>query len=239
MRSLENLSKNELYELAKSKNIKGRSKMSKEELINSLKQEINMEQLVEQSKFDPVPDSNIGYEYKEQKTPVVTPKAEDYPLPQTYDYDMIMFLPIDAKRAYVCWELTRAKLEEFIGGDNINNLKLTLRLVTKNIGELSKVKVGLFGNYFFVNHLLEDQEAWTEIGIENQDGFKPILVSNSFKMPCERISDKDDIVYMTVKSHIEKIIHLSLSGFDGHYSSLDIYKRLEKQISSTNNSQWR
>lgn len=235
---LENLSKSELYELAKAKNIRGRSKMSREELIKALKQEVNSELLVEMSKYDPDP-SMVGYEITPTEQAYFPPQKEDYKIPETYNYDMLMFLPIDAKRAYVCWELTKNKLYDFISDLDLSNFKLTLRLVTKNMGELSKVKVGLNGNYFFINNMLEDQEAWAELGIEDQNGFKPILVSNSFKMPSERVSERDDVLYMTVRSNIEKVIRLSLQGLDRYHSSIDIHKGVLKSVSSKNNSEWR
>jgi len=58
---LESLSKSELYELAKTKKIRGRSKMSREDLIRALKEEVNSEILVEQSKFDAIPSGMLGY----------------------------------------------------------------------------------------------------------------------------------------------------------------------------------
>ncbi len=235
---LENLSKSELYELAKAKNIRGRSKMSREELIKALKEEVNSELLVEMSKYDPNP-SMVGYEMPTAEQVYIPPQKPDYKIPETYNYDMLMFLPIDAKRAYVCWELTKNKLAEFMSDIDLTNFKFTLRLVTRSFGEISKVKVGNNGNYFFANSMLEDQEAWAELGVEDGNGFKPLLISNSFKMPSERVSDRDDVLYMTVRANIEKVIHLSLKGMDGFYSSIDIHKGVLKSISSKNNSEWR
>lgn len=235
---LENLSKSELYELAKAKNIRGRSKMSREELIEALRDEVNSELLVEMSKYDPDP-SMVGYEIPTTEHTFTPSQKQDYKIPNTYNYDMLMFLPIDAKRAYVCWELTKNKLAEFMADIDITNFKFTLRLVTRSLGEISKVKVGNNGNYFFANPMLEDQEAWAELGVEDGNVFKPILISNSFKMPSERVSDRDDILYMTVRANIEKVIHLSLKGMDGYYSSIDIHRGVFKSISSKNNAEWR
>lgn len=236
---LESLSKNELYEMAKAKNIRGRSKMSRDELIKALKDEVNSEMLVEKSKFDPTPSDMVGYGTKREEVEIVPQAKIDYRLPETYNYDMLMFLPIDAKRAYVCWEITKSKLTEFVKDTNILNFKLVLRLVTNGMGEISRVKVDLNGNYFFSNPMLEDQEAWAEIGLELDGQFKTIMRSNSFKMPAEKISDRDDILYMTVRENVEKIIHLSLKGMDRYYSSIELYKDVLKSISSKNNVEWR
>ncbi|MEF3254147.1 MAG: DUF4912 domain-containing protein, partial [Deferribacterales bacterium] len=153
--------------------------------------------------------------------------------------DILMILPIDAKRAYDYWELTKHKLETYLQGNIINHFKIVLRLCTNEDGTISEVKVSENGNYFFNNGMLEGKEAWAEIGIDYGDGFKVIIRSNSFKMPSEKISDRDDITYMTVRSQIEKIIYLSIKGMDGYYSSIDLYKNVLKSISSKNNSEWR
>jgi len=238
---LESLSKSELYELAKTKKIRGRSKMSREDLIRALKEEVNSEILVEQSKFDAIPFGMLGYETAAVEQDVRIDKP-DYRIPEIYNYDMLIFLPIDPKRAYVCWEVTKAKIADLFSESDINisNLKFVLRLLTKSFGEIAKVKkIGMNGNYFFSNPMLEDQEAWAEIGVELNGEFKPLMVSNSFKMPAENISDRDDVLYMTVRSNVEKIIHLSLKGMDGYYSSIELYKNVLKSVSSKNNSEWR
>lgn len=237
MKVFENLSKKELYEIAKARNIKGRTSMTKQELINAIEESINMEQLVEKSKYDPNVQELLGYTQEEGAE--IALEKEDYKIPEKYDLDILMFLPIDAKRAYVCWEITEARIRQFIKDSDINSIKIKLKLFTDNNGEISSVYVNSLGNYFFVNGMLEDSEAWSEIGIEFDGRYIPILKSNSFKMPSEHISDRDDVLYMTVRSSVEKIINISLHGIDGYYSSIDLYKNVFKMISSKNNSEWR
>lgn len=237
MKVFENLSKKELYEIAKARNIKGRSNMTKEELINAIEESINMEELVEKSKYDPNVQELLGYE--QTGNIEVSLEKESYQIPKNYDLDILMFLPIDAKRAYACWEVTEAKIRQFIAGSDIRSIKVKLKLFTDKNGEISSVNVDNLGNYFFINGMLEDSEAWAEIGIEFDGRYISILKSNSFKMPSENISDRDDVLYMTVRTSIEKIINISLQGMDGYYSSIELYKNVFKMVSSKNNSEWR
>ncbi|MCA1932172.1 MAG: DUF4912 domain-containing protein [Calditerrivibrio sp.] len=237
MKVFENLSRKELYEIAKARNIKGRTNMTKEELINAIEESINVEQLVEKSKYDPDVHELLGYAQAENTEKAL--EKEDYQIPQKYDLDFLMFLPIDAKRAYVCWEITEAKIRQFISDSDIRSMKVKLKLFTDKNGEISSVDVDNLGNYFFINGMLEDSEAWSEIGLYVGDKYISVLKSNSFKMPSEHISERDDALYMTVRSSVERIINISLQGMDGYYSSIELYKNVFKMVSSKNNSEWR
>jgi hypothetical protein len=241
MAELEKLSRNELYELARTKNIKGRSKMSRDELIRAIEEATNTEQLVTKSKYDIAHNKTIGYE-EATPSPTSTIKQhieEEYKIPENYNIDMLMFLPIDPRRAYVCWEVTKSRINEFIKNIDINSFRFKLKLFTIETGVVSSVEVGSHGNYFFINEMLEDKEAWAEIGVEDHSGFHCLLKSNSFKMPAEHISERDDALYMTVRSKVEKIIRMSLHGLERYYSSIELYKSAFKMVSSKNNSEWR
>jgi len=157
MAELEKLSKNELYELARTKNIKGRSKMSREELICAIKDATNTEQLVAKSKYDIVEDKNLGYE-EAFPSPIVTLKPhieEEYKIPENYNIDMLMFLPIDPRRAYVCWEVTKSRINEFIKDVDVSSFRFKLKLFTNETGIVSSVEVGRHGNYFLLMSYLK------------------------------------------------------------------------------------
>ncbi len=178
IKNLELLSKEDLYELAREYEIKGRTQMSKEDLLQSLSAVMldDGQVHVESDLFDlGAPMIGVGASDKklpssldftrEEKSPepeqiklTSSPFFDGDPLPDRYDEDIMCLMPKNPQWTYAYWEITPGKLEELKAqhGDKINGSKPTIRVYDVSLKEFD----GTNANSYFDLELPHDSKDW-------------------------------------------------------------------------------
>lgn len=235
--NLEKLTKKELYKLASDKKIKGRGGMTKKELIEELNP-FFMPKTESKSVSSPLPE-------KAEKTPPSYPPILDYPIPDRYQIDTIVLLPVNPEREYAYWEISDNKVNKFCSEHQITEPVFILKLhsLTEEADvELASIRVGRYGNWFFDIEAPE-KTLWAEVGmLDTKGNFFSIVSSRKIKMPSNAISTVvDEETWMTVGEKIEEITKLSgeaeIKDREVESSARfhrEILMMLEKNISSSN-----
>ena len=233
MEDLKKLTKKKLYQLAKEKNIKGRSKMNKNELIKAIKmmEECDSEtsfkaeeKLAEQTKSEEIKrDILIAESYDENsfssqthvlkedstEAPNIEHKyiKEDYPIPERYNITKIVLLPVDPSKHFTYWELS---------DETINLLKSQykdFRFVIKlydNGDEVLSIDINdPIGKYYIFYHAPFHQ-LFVVFGVFVNDQFIEIIKSNTIVVPSDEISEfAEEEIWMTKMKDWKEIIKLS------------------------------
>jgi len=231
--NLYKLTKKELLDLATKKKIKGANTLLKDDLISLLTPYYTKN--VNSAKESITSSDNIGYVEINQQ-PVLKPKPDEYPIPDYYNIDMIILLPVDPSKEYVYWELSESKMYEIKQQHNISSDNLILKMYMKsdnNVVEAASVSVPRLGNWFF-NIYAPEKELWSELGFIDANGnFFSILKSNIVKMPANQISTViDDETWMTIGKDLDKLYELSGLGKTDIGSSRTLQQTLIKQLAS-------
>ncbi len=232
--NLSKLTKKELLDLAAKKNIAGRSKMSKPELIAAIEPFFTATTTPVETKND-----SVGYTVNPEPAPVYNPpKKDEYPIPPYYNVDTLNFMPVDPSKEFAYWEISDHTFNRIKSQLRISHSSLHLKVFLKNDGvnaiEAATVSVDRIGNWYF-NIYAPDTEMWSEIGLIDSNGaFHTILKSNTVKMPADKVSDiVDEETWMTVGKGLDKLYELSGAGQKhGHLSSAKIHKEIIQQMTT-------
>jgi hypothetical protein len=203
------MTKKELYEIAKKFNVKNRSKMTKAELVKALKE---YEEVVSPvvAPVDEAVSSPMPKDKTEEKE---YPKQPEYPIPEKYDIDTVVLLPVNPKKEYVYWEISDRTVDDFCKKMGLSSPAFILKVFAgegDNVSELASVKVSKYGNWYF-DLYCPDQNLWAEIGIlDNMGNYYPVVNSKKIKMPDDSVcAEMDKETWMTVGEKIEDIYQLS------------------------------
>ncbi len=138
--------------------------------------------------------------------------AESWPIPHTYERDLLALMPIDPSTVYVCWELSSRTKEKYQIQLKIREPHILLKLCMKNQYQdhvLESVRVGQIGSYIF-NHYLPGKDCWVEMVMDNEKGsYCSIMVSRHVKMPDDQMHDTGEFVSMTVQKNQQGLLELS------------------------------
>lgn len=202
------MTKEELYEIAKKLNIKNRSAMSKDELVKAVKK-------YEKTVTNPVQETEKTVTSHMPEQTAEQPKSvkPDYILPEQYNINTVVLLPINPKKEYVYWEVSDRTVSDFLKAHNMIEPLFILKIYAgeeDNITELASIRTVKYGNWYF-DLYCPDARLWAEIGMLDAMGnYHTISSSKKIKMPADRISDLiDEETWMTVGENIEKIYSLS------------------------------
>lgn len=251
------LTKKELLDLAAQKNVAGRSKMTKEELVSALEPLFMKTSAVSKAKpgtkktattkgkkvkgksasgDDEAENSElIGYEVNPPKGAPRQPKKDEYPIPPFYNADTLVLMPVDPSREYIYWEICDNTLNKFKSELRLSETRLMLKMFSRlnnNVVETASVPVDRMGNWFF-NIYAPETVVWSELGIIDSNGaFHRILKSRMLKMPADKVSDiVDKETWLTVGGDLEKLYQLSGVGMRDYNTSKTIKHEMAKQIS--------
>ncbi|PLX65855.1 MAG: hypothetical protein C0603_12840 [Denitrovibrio sp.] len=210
---LEKMNKKELYELAKKYAIKNRSKMGKPELLKAL------------TKYEKTVTPKTTPQASPEATRVTSPMPEsappapeqaikrDYPIPERYNIDTVVLLPVNPKKEYVYWEVSDKTITDYCAKLNIAQPVFILKVFQgdeDSIEELASVKVSKYGNWYFDLYCPE-MNLWAELGIlDSMGNYYPLMASKKIMMPSDTVSKEiDKETWMTVGENIEQIFDLS------------------------------
>lgn len=230
---LDKLSKKELADLAAKKNIPGRSKMAKQQLIEALEplfsktsartksvsgKDINGENVSG--------EANVGYVAETSKVPACPPKDE-HPIPPFYDKDVLVLMPVDPSREYAYWEISEHTLNSFKSELRLSETRLVLKMFSRfnnSEAETASAPVERLGEWFF-NIYAPETVIWSEIGIIDSNGaFHRILKSRLLKMPADKVSDIiDKETWLTIGGDLDKLYQLSGLGMGSPMNSRSVH----------------
>ncbi len=236
---MEKMTKKELYEIAQQYNIPGRSKMSKNELILAI-ENIKTEELTEKS----AAEAEKGTSGTAKDIPKEEKEAEpEIALPERYNVDTLVLLPINPSKALAFWEVSKAVLEKYAGELNLSELKLVLsfyasRENSSHEERITSSYVHDIGNYYIDDARLDDSIVWAELDVPSTNGKRiNLLTSAKVKMPSDKISIDSSIEYMQINEKEEKLIKYSAAGEIVVGSGEFVHRRM-KMFSSFNNANW-
>lgn len=238
---LDKLTKKELMDIATKKEIKGRSQMTKPELIEALEPLLSKTSAVSKDKkaskkgTNEVEETNVGYETSGSKKEVLQIKSDEYPIPSYYNEDTLVLMPVDPAKEYMYWEISDFTLNKYKSELRLSETKLVLKMFSQYnnaISEVASIAVERIGNWYF-NVYAPETILWSEIGLIDSNGaFHRILKSRILKMPADKVSDiVDKETWLSIGGDLEKLYQLSGVGKKDNGSSKTIQKELAKQIS--------
>lgn len=209
--NLKKMNKTELYELAKKYDIKNRSKMTKDELIKAISK---YKKTVSPNKAPQTPSSTVTSHMPDSPVQKPEPAAKpEYPIPDRYNIDTVVLLPVNPKKEYVYWEVSDKTVNEYLSRFSIEKPVFILKVFQSNeeyTEELASVRVEKYGNWYFDLYCPE-MNLWAELGIlDSMGNYYTIASSKKIKMPTDKVSKEiDKETWMTVGEKIEKIYELS------------------------------
>jgi len=231
---LNELTKVELYELARKYRIKGRTEMGVEDLKKAL---LNIGQVeIESELFDlgeqnlkvgssgSRPTSDFGNQIKKEVKEEVKVNKSVYfdgdPLPEWYGENKIVLMPKNAQWAYAYWEITEDKKNEIKNQLNGEGRPI-IRVYDITLKEFN----GENANSYFDIELPEDVSDWfigdlsstaayvADIGFKTNSGeFVIAARSTSVKMASDSMSTNIDSDWMIVEEYFKKILARSSAG---------------------------
>lgn len=245
----EKMSLKELKVFARERKVKDRTKMNRNELIKALKTaDLHKEskpQVKKQSDIEDgsLPEINLPTSITSKsglvQKPVSEQKKEEFPIPENYNIDSLVLLPIDPSLQYSYWQIstnTRWQYKEYLIK---SYYKYKLKFFTKDeegTREVQEIEIGDYGNYYF-HHYLPGKIAWIEAGFISDDGvFIPIMSSKRIVIPRDTLSNVTDETFMTVQENYMEILRLSGIDSDVHPGSIEFHKGLLKQLLKNINS---
>jgi hypothetical protein len=222
MNPLEKLSRKKLEELAAEARIRGRSRMSKQELAEAL---AALGTTIREEPAHDVPAS------------VPPPLPEAFPhsmtgpsgviLPQNLEEDRLCLLPQSPHRAFAYWEVGEERIAEALRKLGADSGRLLLRV---HEGEVEGMTLAIeevhhpIGSY----HLKMERsglQILAELGLEGRSGgYLTLLTSNRIALPRDEPSDEMGSLWMTRRKHFVETFHfplgLGISGSPGIPGSL-------------------
>jgi len=232
------MTKAELYEIAKQFDIKNRSNMTKDELVLAIKKYEKTVAPSETPQTKPEVAAVTSHMPETVKQPEPAKKPE-YPIPDRYNLDTVVLLPVNPKKEYVYWEVSDKTVEKFCKQLNITAPIFILKVFQgddEKTEELASVRVAKYGNWYFDLYCPE-MNLWAELGIlDSMGNYHAITNSKKIKMPSDKVSaEMDKETWMTVGENIEKIY--TLSGLadvqkDELLSSARLHSELFKKLHS-------
>ena len=249
-------SKPDLITIAKSLEIKGTSKMSKEDLINHIllldppfsaspEREQEISQHLENSKFSP--DSLYSQPPLPEHLTGILVHHDDSQImiPSNYADTKIALMVRDPYWLYAYWEINQAT-RDHISKTVTDWEKVSLIL---RVYDITNVDFnGSNSNYFFDINLYQDPTNWyihvggpnrnfcVDLGFIQANGaFFTITRSNVVTTPRDNVSDIIDEEWMVIESDFNRLYRLSGGGLPGNSSAElieSLLKRLEREMGS-------
>lgn len=222
------MTKNEVYEIAKKRGIKNRSKMTKKELIEAVKKSESIDlQKISGASTDSISSGKLGNTALDIKE-----KEPEISLPFKYNKDTLVFLPIDPVNAYAFWELSEDTLSKYGNMAELDQVRPVLSFFSGEGERLIFSPVDVVGNYYINDVRMDDSVVWAELSFLDKNGEKIIILSSEkVKMPSDRISKEEGGEFMQVNESTKKLMEYSAAA-DIIFSSNEYLHRKLKMFSS-------
>lgn len=231
---LTEMTKKELYALAQKYSVKNRSTLSREQLVEALSP------LFAEPAHMEKPQEQVGYQHVEQLEPlhqpypIMPPEPE---IPERYQQDIVVMMPVNPARQHVWWELTDTTVRSYREKLGIRMFRYTLKVFTAGehgTAEKASADVSQVGSWYF-DISEPGGTLWAELGITDDKGvFYAILTSARMTVPADTVSHEiDEETWMTVGTNIEAVYQLSgINQNRDTAGSMHLHEELFKHISS-------
>ncbi len=197
-KNLENKTKKELYQIARELKIKGRSKMRKNQLLEAIKSHLAKEEIIKENKplEMSLEEDNFSShihpieEDIKKEIEVIIPEEEPV-LPDEYNIDRVVLLPVDPHKHFVYWELS----EETFKTVKDKQAEIYLKLFEEG-KEVLKQKIDLKSGKQYINYYAPYKKLYVELIIEVSETQKTLLKSTEIITPSDTISISEEEVFM-------------------------------------------
>ena len=247
---MENLTKKELYEKAKQLNIKGRSKMTKKQLIEAIKSleeqnlekayEIEEELVKEMNNEEIKEDILIAESLKEDnfssrthilkedatESPMIENKyiKEEYPIPERYNINKVVLLPVDPSKHFVYWELKDETLQDL--KNKYSEIKFAIKLYENRDEALTIDITSPVGSYYIHYHA-PFEKLYVVLGVIADGQFIPLISSNEVFVPSDEISEfSEEEIWMTKMKDWKEIISKSYEKELSYVNSQQPFRKI-------------
>ncbi len=244
---MEKLTKKELYELAKKLKIKGRSKMSKRQLIEAIKlmEEKNLEEaykieeeIIKQE--DIKEEILIAESLKEDKfssrvhvlkedtteSPKIESKyiKEEYPIPERYNINKVVLLPVDPSKHFVYWEIKDETLEDL--KSKYSEVSFTIKLY-ENREEALTIEINSAVGSYYIHYHAPFEKLYVVLGAVADGTFIPLVSSKEIYVPSDEISEiPQEEIWMTKTKEWKEIISKSYEKDISYINSKQNFKKI-------------
>lgn len=229
----------ELYNLAKEYQIKGRTEMGRDELIYKLSEMmVEKNQTIVQKEvrdlgatvFAGASSKSVGSSFMDIKNEpsfkmegvkIKSPYFDGDDLPFAYGDNRIVLVPKNPQWAYAYWEVSGEKFEEAKKSSGVTDGKLTLRVYDVTLKEFNGGNANAYFDIelpggvreWFVGGLNPKANYITDLGLKAGDGrFVTVVRSNAIDTPSNSISDRVDEEWMIIEEYFKKILERSSAG---------------------------
>lgn len=203
MKGYETMKKQELLLLARKAKLRGRSRMSKQELTEALAA------LSAPAGKKP----SVSSARAEPPAPVPAP-AQPIPspeLPYLLGEHRACLLPQSPRKAFLYWEAAQDRIDEALRELAAPAARLVLRVYewvgTGRLIQSHEVNGRLGSWYIDLNR--PGMDIWAELVLEAEGRFALLLSSNRVRLPREEPSEEVESLWMTRRRHFEEIFRLS------------------------------
>lgn len=229
----EQKTKKELYEAAKKINIKGRSKMSKQELIKALsvsdnkktqEDTVKTDQIIKKSTEQNKPSSiaEIKPKGKSEKAAV-----EQYSIPKDYNIDNVVLMPVDPNKHFVYWEISEETKEKLFQTYRPHSFALKL---FEDGNETIFIHIDLNMHNYYIHKHAPFKRLYVVFGIVTDSGFIPLKKSNEIVAPSDEVSGLSEGLWLKKIEDWKKLMSLSYKKENIHYSSISAMKKILSEI---------
>jgi hypothetical protein len=241
-----------LRKLASLLGVKGRSRMTRQQLVTTLRKQVRSSPAARNalaqgaaslptapapaaagaSKTRPAPPPPAP---QPTPTPAIAPMFLDRgrPIPDTYGVDTLRLMPRDPEWIYAYWEITPRRLRQLRSRFSaLHEKPWQLRLVDVTNGNVNNIPVFLDACSWYL-HVRPRNTYRVELGFVDGGIFVAVLNSNVIKTPANAISTHSDERWLTLKRDLLRMLHLSheadLFGPDRPVASAERFREITEE----------
>lgn len=159
------------------------------------------------------------------------PMGHEYEIPQRYNLDMLVFMPVNLETVFLYWEVTSTLLEEY----HITLERLRTKVYVLDDDQetaLNEFQVSTELGKYYLHFKAAMKRVQARMGFYNEYGeFVVILHSNLFRMPNESIELSEDEVWMSIDESTRVILRASIHNEPDNFSSRGLLKEKILEIS--------
>lgn len=159
------------------------------------------------------------------------PMGHEYEIPQRYNLDMLVFMPVNLETVFLYWEVTSTLLEEY----HITLERLRTKVYVLDDDQetaLNEFQVSTELGKYYLHFKAAMKRVQARMGFYNENGeFVVILDSNLFRMPNESIEFSEDEVWMSIDENTRVILRASMHNESEDFSSRGLLKEKILEIS--------
>ncbi len=246
--SWKTMSMRTLRTLAALLGVPGRSAMSKQQLIGSLRKQMRSSKQAETAVAAAIKQIGVAHAPASTSKPAAPPPpppppapvapAVPYidhgrPIPDAYGADILRLMPRDPEWLFVYWELTPQRLRQlrsrFIA---LHQKAWHIRLQDTATEDMHATPVFLEACNWYL-HVKPRGTYRAELGFMDGDLFVAVLTSNTVKTPGNAISERVDERWMVLKRDLLRMLHLGqeadLFGSERPTASAERFKEVTRE----------